>query len=58
MGGNYLTETFTCVSSFLSHIYVYEYTTHFFVLGLHGGFQECHLVHGPFSCEHDGVMVL
>ena len=58
MGGNSLTETFTCVSSFLAHIYVYEYATHFFVLGLHGGFQECHLVHGPFSCEHDGVMVL
>ena len=52
------TETFTCVSSFLAHIYMYEYATHFFVLGLHIGFQECHLVHGPFSCEHDGVMVL
>ena len=52
------TETFTCVSSFLAHIYVYEYATNFFVLGLHSGFQECHLVHGPFFCEHDGVMVL
>ena len=29
------TETFTCVSSFLAHIC--------FVLGLHGGSQECHL---------------
>ena len=52
------TETFTCVSSVLAHIYVYEYATNFFVLGLHSGFQVCHLVHGPFSCEHDGVMVL
>ena len=44
------TETFTCVSSFLARIY--------FVLGLHGGFQECHLVYGPFYCELDGVVLL
>ena len=44
------TETFTCVSSFLAHIC--------FVLGLHGGSQECHLVHGPFYCEHDDVVLL
>ena len=44
------TETFTCVSSFLACIC--------FVLGLHGGFQKCHLVHGPFYCEHDGVVLL
>ena len=25
---------------------------------LHGGFQECDLVHGPFYCEHDGVVLL
>ena len=48
MGGNYLDrDIFTCVIRFFG-----------FVLGLHGGFQECHLVHGQFYCEHDGVMVL
>ena len=41
------TETFTCVIRFFG-----------FVLGLHGGSQECHLVHGPFSCELDGVVLL
>ena len=44
------TEIFTCVSTFLAHIC--------FVLGLHGGFEECHLAHGPFYCEHDDVVLL
>ena len=29
-----------------------------FVLGLHSGAQECHLVHGPFYCELDDVVLL
>ena len=39
-----------CVSSILAYIC--------FVLGLHGGFQECHLVHGPFYCKPDSVVLL